>query len=364
MEHGFTVTATQLKKLTFNLLKGLGLSEEDAEYGTRVLHMADIRGIDTHGVGRIHMYSKMVEGGRINTQAKLKTISETDTTLYLDGDCGLGIVMAARAVERCIEKAKKSGICGCSIKNSGHWGISGYYSYKIAQAGMLGLSVSNTGSVMVPYNGCDQILGNSPFSISFPGGIKYNYPIMFDIACSTVSGGRLEMAMRNSEEIPYGWLVDEEGNDTHDPFKLLQGCGLTPMAGHKGYVLAVLLEIIASAISGSAVGNDIGTTFDNCPGPKEGVGHFLLAVDISRFRPLEDIREYLDEYLDRIKTSKAKSGEEILIPGELEDKRSRERMSNPFKINYKVAKECLTAAIKWRIVSEDTSVEELFEKMS
>lgn len=364
MNNKYKVTAKQLKNLTCAMLKGLGLSEEDADYGVRPLHSADIRGIDTHGVARIHMYSKMVQGKRINLNAKLKVLSESSTTLYLDADNGMGIVMASRAVERCIEKAKESGVCVCSVTNSGHWGISGYYAYEIAKAGMLGLCISNSGAVMVPFNGCDQILGNSPFSMAFPGGYKYNYPIMFDYACSAVSGGKIEMAVRNGQEVPYGWLVDEQGNDTHDPHKLFSGCGLLPMAGHKGYLLSVILELMASAISGSAVGKDIGTTFDTTPGPVEGVGHFMLAIDLSRIRPIEDIRTYIDTYLDSIKKSKAKENCEILVPGELEKRIEDYRKENSFEINCAVAEECLTAAVKFGIISEGSTVDDLFDLMA
>jgi LDH2 family malate/lactate/ureidoglycolate dehydrogenase len=362
------VTAKQLKKLSYELLKALGLSEEDAMYGAETLNAADLRGVDTHGVGRIRAYANMIAHDKINLHAKLTPIVEKDSLLYLDAQNGLGVVMAARAMEWSIEKAKKSGVCVTSIRNSGHWGISGYYALKAAQAGCMCISVSNSGPAMVPFNGSERILGNSPFSFSFPAGKKYDYPIMFDIACSTVAAGKLEMALRSGREIPSGWLVDEKGNDTNDPKKFfMEGCGLTSFGGHKGYVLAVLLEIMASVLSGAAYGDEIGTRVSRIfptdpPGMKENVGHLFIVVDIGQIRPIDEIQDYLDAYLDRIKNSRAGEGREILIPGELEARISKERAEKEYSIHYKIGKELLDVAIGCGYMPEGSTVEALFEK--
>lgn len=362
------VTAKQLEKLSYELLVALGLSPEDAAYGTKTLNAADLRGVDTHGVGRIQSYANMIAHDKINLNAKLTPIVEKDSLLYLDAQNGLGIVMAARAIEMSIEKAKKSGVCVTSIINSGHWGISGYYAAEAAKAGCMCISVSNSGPAMVPFNGSERILGNSPFSFSFPGGKKYDYPIMFDIACSTVAAGKLEMAMRSGKEIPYGWVVDENGNDTHDPKKFfMNGCGLTAFAGHKGYVIAVLLEIMAGVLSGAAYGSGIGTRVSRIfpndpPGLKENVGHMFIVVDVSQIRPMEEIQDYLDGYLDMIKNSKPGEGREIIVPGELEDRISKERMEHEYSINPKIGEELLKVAIQSGYMPEGSTVEELFEK--
>ena len=362
------VTAKQLKKLSYDLLVALGVSPEDAEYGARTLNQADIRGVDTHGVGRIQAYANMIAHDKINLNAKLTPIVEKDSLLYLDAQNGLGVVMAARAMEMTIAKAKKSGVCVTSIVNSGHWGISGHYAEEAARAGCMCISVSNSGPAMVPFNGCERILGNSPVSFAFPGGKKYDYPIMFDIACSTVAGGKLEMALRSGKEIPYGWVVDENGQDTHDPKKFfMEGCGMTAFGGHKGYILSVLLEIMSGILSGAAYGKDIGTRVSRIfpgdpPGMKENVGHLFIVVDIDQIRPIGDIQEYLDSYLDMIKNSKPAEGKEIIIPGELEARASAARAEGEYCINPKIGEELLRVALNCGYVPEGSTVETLFEK--
>lgn len=362
------VTAKQLKKLSYDLLVAMGISPEDAEYGANTLNQADLRGIDTHGVGRIQSYANMIAHNKINLKAKLTPIVEKDSLLYLDAQNGLGIIMAARAMEMTIVKAKKSGVCVTSIVNSGHWGISGHYANEAAKAGCMCISVSNSGPAMVPFNGCERILGNSPVSFSFPGGKKYNYPIMFDIACTTVAGGKLEMALRSGSEIPYGWVVDENGQDTHDPRKFfMDGCGLTPFGGHKGYVLSVLLEIMSGILPGAAYGNAIGTRVSRIfpgdpPGLKENVGHLFIVVDIGQFRPIDDIQNDLDEYLDKIKGSRAAEGKKIIIPGELEAQTCAARSESAYSINPKIGEELLQVAINYGYVPEGSTVETLFEK--
>lgn len=368
MSNNIVVNAKQLKKLSYDLLVALGIPDEDAEYGARVLNEADIRGVDTHGVARLQSYAMMIKAEKINTKAKLTPIVENDSLLYLDAENGLGIVMAARAVEICIEKAKKSGVCIASIKNSGHWGISGYYSQEAARKGMIGISISNSGAAMVPFGGRNRVLGNSPWSIAFPAGKKYNYPIIFDMACSTVAGGKIEMALRKNEEIPFGWLVDEMGIDTHDPTKFFKGCGLLPFGGPKGYVLATLLEILASVLSGASYGNYIGTRVSGIkpsdpPKMPEDVGHLLIVIDVNHIRPIEEVQDYLDKYLDDLKNSEPSlGGKGIILPGEIEARNCENRSLNNFELNEKVAEDLLKIAKEVGYVTEEATVKELFKK--
>ncbi len=362
------VTAKQLHNLCYQLLKAIGFSDEDAMSGANSLNASDVSGVETHGAGRIHMYSDMVEGGRINLKAQTKVTMEMDSLLAIDADHGLGIAKAEQAMKLSIEKAKKTGICATAIYNSGHCGYTGYYTYMAAKEGLFALGVSSTAGTMAPFGGRDAVLGNTPWGMAFPGTEKYPFPIMFDYACSMVAGGKIEMCLRNEiTEIPVGWLVNKAtGEDETDPRSYYQGkSNLLPMAGHKGYVLAVLLEILATIVTGSSDTPDqIHTTFSTEPGPTENVGHFYIVIDPARFRPVEQLQASLNAYLDNIKNSQPRAGgSTIVVPGELEYKARLQRETGEFPINYKIAEECLVSAVKYGYVPAGTTVEELFDKV-
>lgn len=320
--------------------------------------------MDTHGVGRMQMITNIILSEKINLNAKLQIVKETPSLLYLDADHGVGHAMASRAVEMTIIKAKQTGVCATSMYNSGFWGASGAYAYEIAQAGLFGISASNSGLCLAAFGGTNPTIGNSPWSMAFPGSEKYNFPIMFDMACSIVAVGKLQMALRKGEAIPEGWVIDKEGLPITDPLRAFkEGICLLPFGGVKGYVIATLIEILTSVLSGSARGNDVGSTLViNKDGKPENVGHFLLAIDIEQFRSKADINKDLDAFIDSIKADAPAPGfKEVLVPGELEAITKAARESGAFEITYKVGEEMLMAAKNCNYVSDNATVKDLFD---
>lgn len=355
------VTREQLEKLGYDTMLALGFSESDAKYASKSLNAADVRGVDTHGVARLLMYDKLIQNEQVNKNAKMKILNETESTLYLDADHGLGIIMAPQAVEMCIEKAKKSGACVTSVKNSGHFGIAGYYAEQMAKNGMIGIAMSNSIAIVAPFGGRGRVLGNSPFSIAFPAGNEYTDPIMLDMASSQVALGKLEMAIRAGKEIPKGWAVDEKGIDTTDPKVGFEKGALLPFGGPKGYCLDVLIEMMSTVLPDSGYGEDV-HFYTAEKGLKENMGHTFIAIDVSKFRPLEDIRKDVDKYADRLKNVEPAEGvEEVFLPGEIEARNYHKRIAKNFEINHVVLEEILAITIRTGRLGADATIEDLLK---
>ena len=349
-----------ITNITKKTLIGSGYSQEDAEYGAKVLIQSDLRGVNTHGINNLKLYTSMGKNGVINQNAKLTTIKETSSTLYLDAQNGLGIAMAARAIEKTIEKAKKNGVCVTSIKNSGHLGMTGYYTELAALNGCIGISGSATASCVAPFGGSESVLGNSPISIAFPGGNKHKDPIILDMACSAVTFSQCRVAAEKGESVPEGWLVDSEGLPCTDPTKLLNGtASLVSFGGVKGYVLNIMGDMLSSVLSGSNFSPDIGGATSSNPKKPENMGHFMVAIDVEHFRPLADINESVDDYVDLIKNSaKAKNVKEIYMPGEIEAGAYKSRVNSEFEIDANIIEKLRIDAIEDGRVSKDITLDE------
>jgi len=327
------ISMKQLFKISFKLFRGMGYSERDATYAADVLTETNHRGVDTHGVARIDFYHmQTLSNDKVNKDAKLEIIRDESPFLMLDAQRGLGIVMAPQAVELALNHASERGICVMGIRNSNHFGAAGYYAGKCAKQGFVSMVCSNSGPTMVPFGGKQRILGNSPWSIALPGGNRNPNPIMFDMACSEVSRGKLETALREDHEVPYGWGVDENGEACTDPSKILFGGSLLPFGGVKGYCIAVLVELLSSMLTFSSF-NEPDSSADRI-----NTSHFVLLMDPSRFGNLDQYKASIDDYVDKIRNSQpATDVKEILIPGELESRYINERSLNGMTLDMATA---------------------------
>lgn len=373
MKDTITVTGTQLYRLCYDIVRAFGASESDATDTAYMMNEADLRGVDTHGCARISMLTNMIISGKIKLDAEFKVIRESDNFLYYDGDYGIGFASGAQATYKTIEKAKKSGICFTSVTHSGFWGASGSYAQEIANAGMLGLAASNTSAALAPFGGTGQCIGNSPWSMAFPGTKKYPFPIMFDMACSEVAFGKLQMALRNNyESIPPTWFVSTvTGKPITDPKEAMAGClnhtaSFMPFGGVKGYVIDAFIEILTSVLAGAALPTENGQTVVVTEDKTvENSGLCILAVDITKIRPWEEIEKSLDAFLDLLKSCPPAYGfDEVLVPGELEANFKKKRSAEPFEITAQVGNELLTAAKHCGYVDENASIQDLLDKVS
>jgi L-2-hydroxycarboxylate dehydrogenase (NAD+) len=305
----------------------IGCSDEHAILATRVLIDADMRGVDSHGVARLSGYVRLWQAGRINATPDIKVVYETPSTATVDGDKGLGLVVAPFAMKVAIEKAKNVGTGWVSVKNSNHFGIAGHHAMMALDFDMIGWAMTNGSALVAPTFGNERLLGTNPIAIAIPA--HNEPPFVADFATTTASNGKLEILQRKNLDAPLGWVQDKDGNATTNANALKEGGAMLPLGGdrehgsHKGYALGSIVDIFSAVLSGASYG-PWAPPFpayvpvpENMPG--EGLGHFLGAMRVDAFRPAQDFKDHMDNWIRRFRSSKPVAGEEkVLVPGDPE----------------------------------------------
>jgi LDH2 family malate/lactate/ureidoglycolate dehydrogenase len=303
----------ELCTLAARLATAAGVSSDDAEIFARALVDADLQGISTHGISRLNIYLKRIEKGLIAPKAELMVERDGGSVLTLDAGNGLGQVQAVKALDLLMPLAKKNGIAAATICNSQHFGALSYYCNRAVAEGFILLAMTNCEPAMSPEGGSQAFFGTNPIAASFPTGKGFNVKI--DLATSIVARGNIIAAQKKGQPIPEGWAMDRNGEPTTDAEEALLGTVLT-MAGHKGYALALMVEVFSSVLSGAAIGPEIGSMYKDLD-RKQNVGHFFCLLNIAAFLDPVDFKKRIDKTIDQIKGSKKRPGtEEILIPGE------------------------------------------------
>ena len=292
-----------------------GLLPEDAAVVTDNLVQADLRGHSSHGISRVRVYCDRIRDGFVATSSKVRVLNETPATFHLDGGHGMGAVVARQAMRMCVEKAKGSGIALCSVRAGNHFGIASYYTIQAAAEDMIGYACSNAPATMSPWGGITPMLGTNPFSMSVPA--ERHHPIVMDSSSSVVARGKINLAEIENRSIPLGWAIDKEGHPTTDATEALQGSVL-PFGEHKGYGIAMMIDILSGVLSGASYGRHLGPLWNNSD-THQNLGFFLLAINIASFSNIGDFKRRIDQMIDEIKASKpAPNTDEILVPGEIE----------------------------------------------
>lgn len=351
-----------LKRIVSQIFEKVGLGEDDANIASEVLLRSDFTGVNSHGLSRLENYIYKIGSGSININPEIKQLNKDEKLIKLDGDNGLGLVVAPKALDRCISAAKEYGISCVTVKNSNHFGVGNYYGGKIAENDLIGIVVTNATPSMAPFGGVEKLLGTNPIVISIPTG--KSTPIILDMATSAVAFGVIEQfALRNMELEP-NWAMDLSGNITIDPSVVISNNGmLMPMARHKGYGLSLIVDILCFALANAKAGKDIvslrakGEDIGN-----EGVGHMMLAIDISRFGSKEKFKSDVDEYISFIKNSKKKEDvSEIFMPGEIEYNKLRLNMQEGIELNDNVYSYLEKIAREYNIIDKDQSLYEVLQ---
>lgn len=302
-----------LRRITEQLAEQAGVSKEDAAIFARVLVDADVHGTSTHGLSRLGIYLERISRGLIDPKAELAIDRSHGSVLAIDAGNGLGQVQAMKTLALLAPLAKKNGVAAATIRNSQHFGAVSYYCNRAAEQGMILLAMTNCEPAMSPTGGYEAFFGTNPIAASFPR--KSGPPVKVDLATSIVARGNIIAANRKKQPIPEGWALNQAGEPTTDAAQALLGTVLT-MAGHKGYALALMVEILSGVLSGAAIGSDVGSMYKNLD-RKQDVGHFFCLLDISAFMDRNTFDERMDLMVDRLKANKLRPGaEEILIPGE------------------------------------------------
>lgn len=338
----------RLFSFTKNIFIKMGCPEEDAHTATEVLLSADLRGVDSHGVARLSGYVRLWEAGRINPNPKIKIVHETPSTAVVDGDGGLGLVVAPFAMQVAIEKAKIAGTGWVSVKNSNHYGIAGYHAMQALNHDMVGLSMTNASPLVSPTFSKERLLGTNPIAVAIPADKEP--PFVADMATTTAANGKLEILQRKQQEAPYGWIQDMDGNPTTNAFGVKEGGALLPLGGdrehgsHKGYALGAIVDIFSAVLSGANYGPWVPpfvAFLQPDPNPVgEGIGHFFGAMRVDAFRPAEEFKTHMDNWIKRFRAAETTPGhEKVLIPGDPERELERERLQNGIPLLEPVQKD-------------------------
>ena len=310
------VRIDEIKKLSNEIFMKAGLEASDAEIITDVLLETEMRGVFTHGFLRLEWYIDCILAGGIHTDGDIATVYDSPSWASVDGKDNLGIVVSYKAMKMAMQKAKETGVGIVNVRGSHHFGAAGYYTSMCADNGMVGMSMSN-GDVLIAATGSRvRTIGNNPFSYAFPAK-KYN-KIVYDIAMSHTSDRKVVQFAKEGKSLPEGWIIDKDGRPTTDPCDYEKGGTLMPFGGYKGYGLAMMVETLAATLSGAAMTKNVHAWNKN---PEEGgnVGHFFMALDISRLGDPDAYRARVDAMIDEIEDSeKAVGVDKIYYPGEIE----------------------------------------------
>jgi LDH2 family malate/lactate/ureidoglycolate dehydrogenase len=320
--------AETLENFMRDVFVGLGVPKDDAHIIAEVLIASDIRGIDTHGIQRCKMYFDRIKAGIYEIDTKIDIIKDGPTTALWDGNCGMGHVIAYKAMKTAIEKAKKYGIGSVAVRNSTHFGIAGYYSLMAIKEGMIGFAVTNARPSMPPTFGVEPMLGTNPLTAGAP--TDEDFPFLIDCATTIVQRGKVELYNRINKPLPDGVVITDEGKTETDPSKILENmakgkAALLPLggkgektSGYKGYGYATLVELLSAALQdGIYLKDTIGIVEDGQKRLK--VGHFFLAIDIESFLPLEVFKKTAGNIMRGLRSSKKEPGaDRIYTAGEKE----------------------------------------------
>lgn len=303
----------------------VGVSKEHASIAAHCLCQADLRGVQTHGMTRVPIYVERLHKGWLNKAPNLQENKVSDVCVQLDGDNGLGFVVANHAMSCGIKMAQDYGIGLVGVHHSNHFGMAASYLLQAVEAGMIAFVFTNASPAMPPWGGKSPFLGTSPFAVAAPSGQEV--PFLLDMSPAVAARGKIRLAEKRGESIPLGYALDADGQPTTDPTAALAGVVL-PIGGPKGSGISMLMDILAGVFTGAAFAGDVKDQY-KAQQNEANVGHFMLVMRPGLLISQEAFLERMDILVKRIKANpKAKDVEEIYMPGEHEARLCQERLEH------------------------------------
>ena len=302
-----TIPAARLEAFTAACLEKLGVGSADARLVAETLVAANLRGVDSHGVVRLPHYATRLRNGTVNARPNITARRTGPSTALVEGDAGMGQLVAARAMREAIALAKESGAGAVVARNSSHCGACAWFVEMAVKEGLIGVALTHTDSIMVPPGMKRIFLGSNPIAFGAPG-------VIIDMSTTHVAWGKILVARQEGKSIPPDWGIDADGKPTTDPHRVV---GLAPTGGHKGYALATMVEILCAQLAGVPFGRHVTKMYGELDKPRN-LGHFMLALDVARFTAREGFAQAIGAFLTEIRAEGA------LAPGDPE-RRSAER---------------------------------------
>ncbi len=358
------VQAESLKAFCVKAFQQAGVSDQDARITAEILVAADLRGVQSHGVAHLKRYVDGLRDGTMIARPRERIVVETPATATMDAGGGLGPPVSHRAMQEAIDKAREVGAGFVAVRNSNHFGIAGYYAMMALEHDCIGMAMTNASPKAVPTFGRDARLGTNPIAVAAPAG--RNRPFVLDMATTTVSLGKIEIADQLDKPIPAGWAIDKHGQpalDSHrtlDEFKRNAGGGLLPLGGegeslggYKGYGLALWVEILSALLAGAAFASfTYPRTREGKPLPAN-LGHFFGAWRIDSFRPLDEFKAAMDDLQELLRDEpKAEGQDRVYIHGEKEYAAAERHLRQGILLNARVMGELRAVAQELGLVSD------------
>jgi len=293
-------------------LQKLGLESADARFVAETLVAANLRGVDSHGVVRLPHYATRLRNGTVKARPAITARRTGPSAAVVEGDAGMGQLVAVRAMQEAISLARQSGVGAVVARNSSHCGACAWFVEMAVNEGMIGVALTHTDSIMVPPGMKRIFLGSNPIAFGAPGA---RAPVIIDLSTTHVAWGKVLVARQEGKPIPPDWGVDKDGKPTTDPNAVV---GLAPTGGHKGYALAMMIEILCAQLAGVPFGRHVTKMYGELDKPRN-LGHFMLALDIARFTDSKGFLSQIDSFLGEIHEEGA------LAPGDPERRNAERR---------------------------------------
>ncbi len=306
--------ADRLRDFATAVYEDAGMPASDARLVADTLVQADLWGHQSHGVLRLGWYLDRIRNGVMSPVTKPEFVVDSGAIALIDGHDGVGHVLTMLATREAVKRAKQHGVAVVGVRGSNHFGTCMYYTRLGALDGCVMWLTSNGGPAMAPWGGRKKIIGTNPWSVAAPAG--RHPPFLMDMANTGVARGKIYLARNRREKIPEGWAIDEDGAPTTDPQAAIDGI-ILPMAGHKGYAIAMMVDILSGVLTGGGFLSGVHSPYKTAE--KSHCGHFMIAVNIEALQPLSQFHERMGQYIAEIKSVPLAQGvEEIFYPGEME----------------------------------------------
>lgn len=339
-------------RLVKGILVAADFPEEDAGMIAEVITHSDFTGVYSHGLSRLTRYMKQIEKGALNPHPNFRKVLDTGSVMVFDSDNGSGIASLCKAYEEVLPRAKQFGIAMATARHNANIGCGAYYGLRAAKEDMIAVVCCNTYAFTSPLGGADRLIGTNPIVVGVPAGKEY--PMVLDMSTTNVAMGKIQAAEREGQAIPAEWAKDYDGNPTTDPSKAFS---LSPIAAHKGYGLAVMVDVLSTMLSGAAFGTDIGL-FSKLE--KENTGFCLILIDPSKFMPIDEFKAEVDRYVRMMKDSRKAPGvKEIFVPGEIECRKLEAMKETGFEVSEKLSAELAQLSAELGVVESGTDFESL-----
>jgi Malate/L-lactate dehydrogenases len=298
-----------------------GLSPREAELFSRSLVYADMRGLHSHGLMRMSTYIKRIQTHLIDVNVEPIITRDASSLLAIDGQNGLGVCVGQRVMELCVERAEKTGVCFGAVRNCNHFGYAEFFTRYASDHHMIGFAVANSPKAVAPFGGARPMFGTNPLSITIPSG--GDIPYALDMATSLAAQGKVILARKEGREVPLGWGLDAQGNQTTNPDAILSGGTLLPFGGPKGYGIILAIEIFCACLAGGEKSTTMGSMYGEPR--KQGTGFVIGAINVGKLVDADEFELSVEQLLQQIKNSPKSAGtEEIFSPGEIEARKFRQ----------------------------------------